>query len=331
MNAVGGGPQRSCGVSVAGAEQHRQQEVIHQRGEVGVLGELFFHFIVSGLPHKAGEAAKAFLCPIRDFRGAIQHGKALRPLFKGGVGQEEALLVVRIGGDHRRGTAVEALIGVSPIPRGRGQTVKPQIGLPSEHLHGIPADGECGIPFRGVRGTVTELTAGVPKHLCRGGTGKGQIGQAGIQAVDRLRAPSQIHGEAVAVLGKLQGNFRLFLAIGEGGTAMTLTGIADRVDGWVHEDKLYLRVVDYKTGKKEFSLSDVWHGMNLQMLLYLFTLEKWGEQRYGKQVVPAGVLYVPAFHKHIAEQNDLSDEEIAAKQRKKPWKQGRTMSSCLLR
>ena len=112
------------------------------------------------------------------------------------------------------------------------------------------------------------------------------------------------------------------MTIGEGGTAMTLTGIADRVDGWIHEDKLYLRVVDYKTGKKEFSLSDVWHGMNLQMLLYLFTLEKWGQQRYGKQVVPAGVLYVPAFHKHIAEQDDLTDEQIAAKQRKNHLRSG---------
>ena len=33
-----------------------------------------------------------------------------------------------------------------------------------------------------------------------------------------------------------------------------LIGIVDRVDGWVHGDKLYLRVADYKTGKKAFSL-----------------------------------------------------------------------------
>ena len=34
--------------------------------------------------------------------------------------------------------------------------------------------------------------------------------------------------------------------------------------------------------------------MGLQMLLYLFTLEKHGAERYGKEIVPAGVLYVPA-------------------------------------
>ena len=112
------------------------------------------------------------------------------------------------------------------------------------------------------------------------------------------------------------------MTIGEGEASMTLTGIADRVDGWVHDGKLYLRVVDYKTGKKAFSLSDVWYGMNLQMLLYLFTLGKWGQQRYGMEIVPAGVLYVPAFHKNLSNQNNMTDEEIAAQQRKKHLRSG---------
>ncbi len=106
------------------------------------------------------------------------------------------------------------------------------------------------------------------------------------------------------------------MELGDGEDALILTGVADRVDGWVHEDKLYLRVVDYKTGKKEFSLSDVWHGMGLQMLLYLFTLEACGETLYGREVVPAGVLYVPAFDKAVVSTSDLSDEEIAQKKAK---------------
>lgn len=98
--------------------------------------------------------------------------------------------------------------------------------------------------------------------------------------------------------------------IGDGEESLELKGVVDRVDGWVHDDKLYLRVVDYKTGKKSFSLADVLYGMNLQMLLYLFALGKNGEKLYGKQIVPAGVLYVPAHDVFVSANADMSDEEL---------------------
>ena len=78
-----------------------------------------------------------------------------------------------------------------------------------------------------------------------------------------------------------------------------------------HDGKLYLRVVDYKTGRKAFSLSDVWYGMGLQMLLYLFALERSGPARYGHEIVPAGVLYVPARDVLIPADRRLSPEEAA--------------------
>ena len=103
------------------------------------------------------------------------------------------------------------------------------------------------------------------------------------------------------------------LELGEGEDKLVLTGIADRVDGWLHEGKLYLRVIDYKTGKKSFDLSDVLYGMNLQMLLYLFSLGENGRALYGKEIVPAGVLYVPARDKVISEDFDITDEELEKK------------------
>jgi len=101
--------------------------------------------------------------------------------------------------------------------------------------------------------------------------------------------------------------------LGDGAGAVTLSGIADRVDGWMHEGKLYLRVVDYKTGRKSFSLSDVWYGMGLQMLLYLFALEKGGQNRYGAEVEPAGVMYVPARNAMLSLPRDADGEAIAKK------------------
>ena len=93
-------------------------------------------------------------------------------------------------------------------------------------------------------------------------------------------------------------------------TPIRLTGIADRVDGWEHDGKLYIRIIDYKTGKKAFSLSDICHGSGMQMPLYLAALTERGEARYGKQIVPAGVLYVPARDVTVRSGRDLGDDEI---------------------
>lgn len=67
----------------------------------------------------------------------------------------------------------------------------------------------------------------------------------------------------------------------------------DRVDLYRTGEADYVRVVDYKTGQREFRLSEVLEGINLQMLIYLLSLWQNGEERYGR-VTPAGVLYLPA-------------------------------------
>lgn len=107
-----------------------------------------------------------------------------------------------------------------------------------------------------------------------------------------------------------------------GGDRLYLTGIADRVDGYEHDGKLFVRVVDYKTGVKKFSLSDVWYGMGLQMLLYLFVLAQYGERRFKKEIVPAGVLYVPARDVLLSSKVELSGEEIVKERAKKLKRSG---------
>ncbi|MDR1131933.1 MAG: PD-(D/E)XK nuclease family protein [Oscillospiraceae bacterium] len=117
-------------------------------------------------------------------------------------------------------------------------------------------------------------------------------------------------------LGLGQGGALPPVRIGDGDNALYISGIADRVDGCEKDGKLYIRVVDYKTGKTTFSLSDVWYGMGMQLLLYLFALEREGEKRYGKPVVPAGVLYVPARDVLIQASRDLSDEALSKEKAK---------------
>jgi ATP-dependent helicase/nuclease subunit B len=89
-------------------------------------------------------------------------------------------------------------------------------------------------------------------------------------------------------------------------------GFIDRVDGYEHEGKLYLRVLDYKTRKRAYSfeLSDVLYGRDMQMLIYLFALAKFGKAKYKKEIEPAGVLYVPARDVILNTSRNSSREEI---------------------
>ncbi len=98
-----------------------------------------------------------------------------------------------------------------------------------------------------------------------------------------------------------------------------LRGFVDRVDVWQDGVRSYFRVVDYKTGRKDFDYCDVFNGLGLQMLLYLFALEDGGESVVGRQAIPAGVQYFPARAPLVSADGVLTDEESEAA-RQKLWK-----------
>lgn len=81
------------------------------------------------------------------------------------------------------------------------------------------------------------------------------------------------------------------LELEEGSVA--LIGQVDRVDKMDKDGKRYIRIVDYKTGLKEFNLSDVFYGINMQMLLYLISIWRGGTEFY-ENITPGGILYFPA-------------------------------------
>lgn len=84
------------------------------------------------------------------------------------------------------------------------------------------------------------------------------------------------------------------------GSIVTLRGIADRVDTYKKDKNVYIRVVDYKTGSKEFSFDDLKDGLNTQLLIYLFSIcnlkninqrAKFGCDENSK-IIPAGIQYL---------------------------------------
>lgn len=97
------------------------------------------------------------------------------------------------------------------------------------------------------------------------------------------------------------------------GTTMRIVGKIDRVDTYRHDGKTYLRIVDYKTGKKTFDMANVVAGVDLQLLIYLFALCENGGARYG-DIVPSGVFYLPSKLPQVKLSASAPAEEIERQQ-----------------
>ncbi|MBE6946995.1 MAG: hypothetical protein E7454_01920 [Ruminococcaceae bacterium] len=98
-----------------------------------------------------------------------------------------------------------------------------------------------------------------------------------------------------------------------------LRGKVDRMDIWEQGGKHYFRVVDYKTGKKSLDYCDIYNGVGLQMLLYLFALRRNGEKVVGNSPVAAGVQYFTAGSPVISADSCLAKEKADLKRRAN-WK-----------
>lgn len=102
----------------------------------------------------------------------------------------------------------------------------------------------------------------------------------------------------------------------DNGAQLVLRGFIDRVDLWRNGDDVYVRIVDYKTGSKEFSLQEAREGLGTQMLLYLLCicsapgakLKNMAGIDQNGQVLPAGITYLSSALPKIDIKNFDTDE-----------------------
>jgi len=93
------------------------------------------------------------------------------------------------------------------------------------------------------------------------------------------------------------------------GEKISLTGRIDRVDALRTEEGTYLRIVDYKSGNKGFNLSDVYYGLQIQLLTYLDALWE-SESEKGLPVLPGGILYFKVDDPIIKENGIITEDLI---------------------
>ena len=80
---------------------------------------------------------------------------------------------------------------------------------------------------------------------------------------------------------------------------VTMVGKIDRVDVYDRDGEKFVRVIDYKSGNKSFSIEDLYYGLDIQMLVYLYALSENGADIFGVRPISAGCMYVNANPKTV--------------------------------
>ena len=104
----------------------------------------------------------------------------------------------------------------------------------------------------------------------------------------------------------------LNIALGEK-EKMRLRGRIDRVDVGETEDRVYVKVIDYKSGERRFDLAALYYGLQLQLVVYMNAAVELVQKKYpDKEAVPAAMLYY-RMTDPVVEGENLTPEEVNAK------------------
>lgn len=105
----------------------------------------------------------------------------------------------------------------------------------------------------------------------------------------------------------------------ENGKTMYLVGKIDRIDSAIIDDKVYLRIVDYKSSNKNISIKDIKEGISLQLMTYMSALINNKENiDVKREVLPAAINYftlnadIKRLDEFTADESKINKELIKA-------------------
>ncbi len=93
-----------------------------------------------------------------------------------------------------------------------------------------------------------------------------------------------------------------------GGEKLLLNGKIDRVDIMDKDNTKYVKIIDYKSGQKAFQFSDIFYGLQLQLLIYLDAFLENNKQYFN--IKPGAVFYFRMKDPSIKVEKEMSSEEI---------------------
>lgn len=85
-------------------------------------------------------------------------------------------------------------------------------------------------------------------------------------------------------------------------------GKIDRVDIYDGGD-LFIKIIDYKSGSKKFSIKDIYAGVQLQLAAYMSSAVKAAREKYnGRNVRPGGLYYYLINDRYVRDQKELENK-----------------------
>ncbi len=95
--------------------------------------------------------------------------------------------------------------------------------------------------------------------------------------------------------------------------SLHLRGRIDRLDVCEDGDKVYVKIIDYKSGSTSFDLLALYYGLQLQLVVYMDAVMEMTKHRYpDKEIIPAGILYYNIADPLADKKGDPDPETIDA-------------------
>lgn len=142
-----------------------------------------------------------------------------------------------------------------------------------------------------------------------------RMGRTTVQAVINHVQKGDFQPAAFEVSFGLKGQFPPITVELADGTKVLLEGRVDRIDILEDGEDSYVKVIDYKTGSKSLSLDEMYHGLSLQLVVYMRAILEQASYWGLDSLKPAGAFY---FHIHdpLVRTDDMIAEKVQQAMRK---------------